>query len=141
MGPEACGNSDQALTTTAHRRCRKDDFKFIEPTNENIRKLQSALNTADALTKELDDKVRAATAGIVALLTQPDGVRLRESIRELCRLRSSLFLAKAMLARIDDLHDVVSGFFDPLERLTNVQIFRVIEHGTPTMADLDGAQN
>ena len=59
-------------------------YQFIEPTKQNITALQSALNDVDCSVQEAHENVAAAARAIKALLTLPDSVDMRLSIRRLC---------------------------------------------------------
>ena len=62
------------------------DFKYIEPTAVNIKRLQIAFNEADCIAQGADEKIQAATAHIKLMLREPDSVWLREHIKTLCEL-------------------------------------------------------
>ena len=62
------------------------DFKYIEPTPGNIKKLQIAFNEADCIVQGADEKIQAATHDVKLMLGEPDSVWQREHIKTLCEL-------------------------------------------------------
>lgn len=59
-------------------------FSKLDPSPENIFKLQSALNSIDCSVQDAQAKIEAMTASIKLLLTQPDSINMREHIKALC---------------------------------------------------------
>lgn len=59
-------------------------FKFIEPTTDTIKKLQSAFNDADCVAQGAEEKIKAATHAIKLMLKEPDSGERRLCMKTLC---------------------------------------------------------
>lgn len=61
-------------------------FKFIEPTDNNIKELQEGLLEADMYCQLANEKIQAASTAICLMLREPDSGALRLQIKTLCEI-------------------------------------------------------